>query len=320
MDIWFHAAQFKPSLPPQASRVLFKNAVKYVAIETFTFCNRKCWFCPNVDMPFRQDRTGNQYIDDALYLRILHDLGSVEFAGQIQFGRYNEPLADRIILTHIRQARQHVPDSRLYVHSNGDYLTPAYLDELRSAGLNAICLQSYLGNKDHYDEDRMLARQQQQLKKLGLGIARTITSIPNVRHHHLTDYPGMQITTDARNFESIGTDRGGLVQVNVAKAVRTAPCLVPFTDVHIDWLGNTAPCCNIRSDRPEHQNYIVSKLKDGTSIFDAYVALYGWRKHLLRFGPKDAPCDTCNYEADLVPADQAPQLEAVYQQLASEAS
>jgi hypothetical protein len=271
-------------------------------------------------MPFRQDKPGNQYMDEDLYLRILGDLRSIHFDGQIQFGRYNEPLADRIILTRIQQAREHCPKALLYAHTNGDYLTCEYLNELRAAGLTAICLQTYLGNDDHYDEKRMLARQQQQLTKLGLGITHTIASIPNVRHFHVTDYPGLQLTIDARNFDSIGTDRGGLVQVNVSKNVRTAPCLVPFTKMYVDWNGNTVPCCNIRSDRPEHQGYIVSRLQDGASIFDAYVALNGWRQDLLRFGPKSAPCDTCNYEVNSVPPQAAPQLDEIHRYLASQGS
>jgi hypothetical protein len=256
-------------------------------------------------------------MDEGLYLRILADLRSVLYSGKIQFGRYNEPLADRIILTRIQQARQHCPDAYLYAHTNGDYLTREYLDELRAAGLNALCLQTYLGNNDRYDEQRMLARQRQQLGKLGLGIVRTVFSVPNVRHCHVTDYPGLQLTIDARNFDVIGNDRGGLVQVNLGKGVRTAPCLIPFTDIYIDWTGDTVPCCNIRSDRPEHQDYVVSRLQDGTSIFDAYVALHGWREHLLRFTPKHAPCDTCNHEVEAYPSDDAGQLDSIYRQLVS---
>src|SRR5947207_599758 len=96
ITVHFHADQFEPELSPQRSRDLFKLSVKFVEIETFTYCNRKCWFCPNATIPARQDKAGNRYMDEDLYLRILRDLGSIEYDGQIQFGRYNEPLADRI--------------------------------------------------------------------------------------------------------------------------------------------------------------------------------------------------------------------------------
>jgi hypothetical protein len=319
MQIEFHLNQFRQSLPPDEAREMFARCVRFVEIETFTYCNRKCWFCPNAVMPERQDRRGNRYMAEELYLRILGDLKSVDYAGQIQFGRYNEPLADRIILTRIRQAREHCPRAWLYTHTNGDFLTLDYLDELAAAGLSEICMQSYLGNNDRYDEERMLARQEQQLRRLGLKVARTIASVPGMRHWHLTDYPRLQLGIDARNFDTIGTDRGGLVQVNVA-AQRVAPCLVPFTNMYVDWTGNTVPCCNLRSDRPEHQSYIVSRLQEGASLFDAYVALYGWRRDLLRFGPKKTPCDTCNYEVHVLGPESADQVENVYQRLMERAN
>lgn len=317
MSISFNPAQFQSDVSPEVARALFKQFVRFVEIETFTFCNRKCWFCPNSGMPSRQDRAGNRYMDETLYLRILGDLRSIEYDGQIQFGRYNEPLADRIILTRIRQAREHCPKAFLYTHTNGDYLTREYLEELSSAGLNAIRLQTYLGNNDRYDDARMQARQKQQLEKLGLRIARTLVSVVEYRHYHLTDYPKLQLTIDARNFDRIGIDRGGLVQVNVPKAERTAPCMAPFKSLYIDWTGDTVPCCNIRSDAPMHQKYIVSRLQEGAGVFDAYVALYAWRKGLLRFGPKAAPCNTCNHETKSVPPEAAGWLDALYQQLVS---
>ena len=315
MQTLLHPHQFRrpDDLTAAEKRTLFAACVKFVEIETFTFCNRKCWFCPNATMPERQDRAGNRYMDEGLYLRILADLKSVNYAGQIQFGRYNEPLADRIILERIRQARQHCRKAWLYTHTNGDYLTRAYLDELAAAGLSAIALQTYLGNDDRWDEARMELRQLRQLERLGVGIEETLCCVENVRHLHLTNYPGLELTIDARNFDTIGTDRGGLVDVNVPSTPRTAPCLVPFSNVYIDWTGNTVPCCNIRSDRPEHASYVVSRLQDGFSIFDAYAALHAWRRELLRFGPKKAPCDTCNYEVGSVSPEAAGQLEGVYE-------
>src|SRR5688572_22288689 len=99
MKLTFRPAHFRAGLSTHEARALFAESVDLVEIETFTFCNRKCWFCPNAAMPFRQDKPGTQYMDEALYLRILGDLNSIQYKGQIQFGRYNEPLADRIILS-----------------------------------------------------------------------------------------------------------------------------------------------------------------------------------------------------------------------------
>lgn len=329
MKINFHTDQFAETLTPWRARLLFKECVRFVEIKTFTYCNRTCWFCPNARMPERQDKAGNRYMDEGLYLRILGDLASVDYDGQIQFGRYNEPLADRIILTRIAQAREKLPAAFLYTHTNGDYLRRRrgkdYLRELAAAGLNLVALQTYLGNDERYDEAAALARQTQQLEELGLVRTRALESTPGRRHFYETnalELYGLALTIDARNFDAvgsdaIGTDRGGLVSVNVAPEPRQAPCLLPFMNVYIDWNGNTVPCCNLRSDRPEHAAYVVSRLADGASLFDAYVALHGWRKALLRFGPKGSPCDTCRHEAQAIPdnRDNRAELERIYAQL-----
>lgn len=301
---------FAPSLSPNDARELFRTSVKYVEIETFTYCNRKCWFCPNAKIPQRQDRAGNKEMDDWLYLRIELDLHFARFSGQIQFGRYNEPLADRVILERIGDVRYVLPRAWLYSHTNGDFLTREYLDKLRQSGLNELKIQTYLGNNDRWDEQAILDRQQQQLRKLGLKVARTVTSAPGLRYLHDTDYPGMLVTLDARNFEAIGTDRGGLVQIQQDRP-RIAPCMVPFERMYIDWTGDVVPCCNIRSDvQPE---FSVCRLQDGHSIFDAFVALHGWRKGLMRFGEKSGPCATCRYDEDAVGPENAAELERIYQ-------
>ena len=290
---------FRPGdqLTDEQARNLFAQSVSLVEIETFTFCNRTCHFCPNKDMPFRQDKAGGKFMDTDLYSRILRDLHSISYTGSVTYSRYNEPLAERdTILARIREARMWLPQSFLFTHTNGDYLTRDYLDALRIAGLNRLAVQSYLGNDERWDDKRMLARQTQQLKRLGLSVKVRTIHHPGVRYMVVTDYPDMEVTLDARNFDAIGTDRGGLVQINVQQS-RQSPCFVPFTAVYIDWNGSVVPCCNLRSDVPSHAPYVVANLSDGTSIFRAWADLHAWRRSLLTFGDKKPPCSTCAYES-----------------------
>jgi MoaA/NifB/PqqE/SkfB family radical SAM enzyme len=309
--VHFQTRHFRESLPTNEARELFRDSVRLVEIETFSFCNRKCWFCPNAAIPSRQDRAANQYMDEELYLRIIDELASVDYRGHVQFGRYNEPLADRIILMRLRQASDRLPRAWLYLHTNGDFLTREYLEELCTVGLNGLALQTYLGNDQHWDEQAMKDRQRQQLNRLGLQVVKKLCSVPGFRHHYVTDFPGVHVTIDARNFDRIGTDRGGLVEIQRDRP-RTAPCLMPFRNMYIDWPGNVMPCCNLRSDVPEHAQHIACRLQDGHSIFDAFTALHGWRKNLMRFGPKTAPCATCRMDEDLVPTAQAGELARLY--------
>lgn len=304
---------FRDSLEPAEARELFRTSVQYVELELFSYCNRKCWFCPNARIPQRQDRDGNQFMPVDLFRRIIGDLASVEYSGQIQFGRYNEPLSCLdTFLARLLVVRYHLPRAYLYMHTNGDFLTPQVLDQLHAAGLNELKVQTYLGNNQRYDETAMRNRQSQQLRRLGLGVRRSVIDAPGYRHMIDTDYPGMLVTLDARNFATIGTDRGGLVEIQQGR-IRTAPCLIPFSQMYIDWNGSVMPCCNLRSDVPAHAPYAVANLGDGTSIFEAFVALHGWRKSLMRFGPKAAPCTTCRYDEHSVPESEAEGMERLYQ-------
>ena len=84
------------------------------------------------------------------YLKILKDLKSIGFKGGITYSRYNEPTADKIFLTRLKQAREMLPEAILFTHSNGDYITKEYIDELADAGLNLIRLQCYLNKNEKF--------------------------------------------------------------------------------------------------------------------------------------------------------------------------
>lgn len=284
-------AHFVAAGSREAAKALFSSSVKLVEIEVFTYCNRTCWFCPNSRIDRRSE---NRYMSEELYLRILAELAEIDYRGVITYSRYNEPLADRIILTRLRQARAALPNAILSTHTNGDYLTREYLEALRDAGLNRMIIMAYLGNDDQFSDVQTLTRMTAKMVDLGLRGEFTRAEA-GARYTAKLAYKGMQVRLDARNFAAVGTDRGKLVQLE--PYIRTSWCPVVFTDMYIDWNGNVVPCCNIRSDAPEHTDYIVDDISTGRSIFEAWAAgkLVGWRRSLFNFGPKQAPCDSCRY-------------------------
>ena len=116
---------FRPIPELEAAKALFKKSVKLVEIEIFSYCNRRCWFCPNASIDRRSE---NIYMESELYESILRDLGQIDYSGTVSFGRYNEPLADQVVVERIRQARAALPNATLHVSTNGDYLTLDYLE------------------------------------------------------------------------------------------------------------------------------------------------------------------------------------------------
>jgi radical SAM protein with 4Fe4S-binding SPASM domain len=283
---------FTRSVAPEAARELFKSSVTQVEIEVFTYCNRRCYFCPN---SYIDRRSTNIYMDENLYLRILRELGSINYAGVITYSRYNEPLADRIILSRLRQARELVPNAILSTHTNGDYLNRTYLLELKGAGLNCLRVQCYLGNKKKFSDVEILTRMSRQLNKLGFPYKFTKVH-PGVRYAATIRLKGMDVTVDALNFDVIGVDRGQTIALP-KKYERISPCLIVFQHLYIDYNGSVVPCCNIRSDEPRHKPYVIDSLNEGKTIFEAYAnsALADWRRSLFCYGKKRAPCDSCSF-------------------------
>ena len=106
----------------------FKKNLKLIEIETFSFCNRKCWFCPN---SFVDRISENNIMKESTYLGLIGQLSEIDFAGELTYSRYNEPLAKKdIILKRIRQARQRLPNATLRTNTNGDYLNRQYVEDL----------------------------------------------------------------------------------------------------------------------------------------------------------------------------------------------
>ena len=156
------AGQSDP-LTPEQQRRLFKKYVCYIEIELFSFCNRRCWFCPNSSIDRHSE---NHFLPEELYLNLLQQLADLDFSGQISFSRYNEPLADKIILKRLCQARATLPKAFLHTNSNGDYLDAQYLQQLQEAGLDSLSVQNYSVEGKSREELETLMRA--RLAQLGL--------------------------------------------------------------------------------------------------------------------------------------------------------
>lgn len=283
---------FYPQYDREAAKRVFKANVQRVEIETHSYCNRRCDYCPNS----AGDRlTDNKQMPEAMFMKVMADLGEIDFRGVIVMQSYNEPLADRIILDRIRQARATVPNATTKIYTNGDYLTPEYMDDLEKAGLQEMHISIHLKPGDKYTDIYVLDRISEVTARIGRPARfRSIRS----GEYMITRVPHRKIAIEMRAvnfFSEHGNTRGGLVDGIQVKKVRTSPCSFVFNHLHITFDGTIMPCCHIRSDRPEHENYRIGNVNDFASIFEAFAGPVHteWRRRLIGSGPKDSPCDTC---------------------------
>lgn len=294
----------------EAAREIFAKTINRVEMETHSYCNRRCSYCPNVV----GDRLGaNQHMPSDIWQRIVSDLEEIDYKQSLILNYYNEPLADRAILDRIREARARIPNARIMIYSNGDYLDRAFVDELADAGLDYMHVSIHLKRGDRYSDMYVVNRINEISVRMGLA-ARIGTIKSGEYMIAKAAHPTLEIEVRAINFYNLGTDRGGLIDDIQTAAKRTASCFFPFGHFVIAFNGLIAPCCHIRSDRPEHKDYIYGNLREYGSIYQAFMSsrAAAWRREVASSLEKRSPCDTCSAGVLQDPADLKV-MEAAYQ-------
>ncbi len=183
--------------------------------------------------------------------RVFDELGSIDYRGQIKIARYSEPLANLTYLyERIKAARTRVPDAELAIVTNTDYLKPAVLEALREAGLDRIYMSIYLRPREKWS--LKVAHEYSQRLSAKLGAPITSRSESSVSLRCTYRYGGLALQSACINFDKYGTDRGDLLE-QYTHEKRLGPCREPFETFVMDYTGKVMPCCNLRSDFPEHR-------------------------------------------------------------------
>ena len=279
---------------------VFKENVKLVEIGISSFCNRKCWFCPNSII----DRNScNIELKEDLFLKLLNELREVNYSNSIFLHRYNEPLYNKeLLIKRIKQVREYLPQSYITIFTNGDYLTLDYLELLENIGVNAMFISYYYNGNDKnipFDIENIIKPGMQKLlKKLNLNYS--VETNTKDYYSVKIDYKNMDITYRATNFENTGIDRGGVIK-NVNIISRVSKCFFPNLQIVVDYDANYTLCCDIRSDIAGHRNYILGNIETH-SVFDIFMGekAINFRKELLIECPKKGPCSNCSHFIDWI--------------------
>lgn len=274
-------------------RNLFKGFVNTVLIETFSYCNRVCPYCPNSI----NDRRGNNiFMKKEVFEKVLSDLSDIRYSQNVVFQGYNEPMADRSIVDSIREVRRVLPGAKLMISTSGDYLDRDYLDSLYDAGLNGLHISMHLKPGEQYKESGMFKRLEQVEKSIG--VSAILREFEFRKSISLTvPYKDMQINIYGTNWSEFGTDRGGLLSGGKLGAPRVSRCYLPLTMFTVHYNGNIMPCCQIVGDNEKHAKYVIGNIEDFSSIYDAYFSekFVNWRTGLLTKEEKLPPCDRCSH-------------------------
>lgn len=280
------------ALERETAKEYFTKIVKIVEIEPHGYCNRVCSFCTNsiVDRKTRLNEMPAFIFD-----RILRDLHEIKYSGEVRLARYSEPLAHDGIYEKIKAIRAACPESYIKIISNGDYITKEVLERLAAVGLSRLHVSIYLGSSKKWSIDAAQHQIDVFTKRIGKVVKRTGVSDTEISQSYKNE--DFSITCNCADYGEFGFDRGGVLSgLTDVAYVRRAPCMQVFHNVTIDYDGTIMPCCNVRGDIQDHQQYALGKLTDRESglfeIFGNSVA-QGWRRSLSGFSEKDAPCRSC---------------------------
>ena len=290
-------SHFTGELSLARKKALFKRYVSRITLETSSYCNRVCVFCPNKSGIRRKKQQLAETLEQDLLLSLLTSLKSVAYDKGIILHLYNEPMADPDLPEKVAMIAEALPNAVIWTNTNGDYLTRERLYALLHAGMRKLEVSLYgPRNGGNYDQDYLskafarvfeIAGQEAPITRNGSDDMRARIVLKEGERQ-------LQVTVFARDFNTVGYDRGKSVAAGPVWT-RTSPCSSVFNEFNMGWDGAVVPCCNIHPNDPDHTHYIIGRVQKGDDIFHLYhsAALREWRRKLAKFEAAPSPCDTC---------------------------
>lgn len=231
----------------------------FVEVETHSYCNRSCHWCPNGWSDRGKQR---DHISEGAWQAILGDLETAEYGGWFAFHNYNEPLSDPTIFDKIDQARRRLPQARLTLFTNGDYLTREGLRRLVTHGVDYLRVTLYPESASTFDSPR-IEKIASYLRKLDLAT----TNVTLEAQHHLEGHlqvDTMELHLIVPQIAVYGNRGGSVLLEGLAKPGhrRTEPCYLPYRSVAVDHHGNLKLCCEIYDTQaPENHVYVIGNVE-----------------------------------------------------------
>jgi len=186
-----------------------------ITIETATECNRRCEYCPN-SFSDRSRPESAVKMPTSLYESIIQQLAEIRFDGRISPHGYGEPLLDERLPDLVAFTHRLLPRSKIWIYTNGDFLTAPRYRELVDAGVSRFVITQHEGEMSPAIRDLFsyIERNRRQADILYMRIEKGVTPLSN---------------------------RGGLVNPGVRRNPR---CGDPDNPLVIDAEGHVVVCAN----------------------------------------------------------------------------
>ncbi len=109
-------------------------------------CNRRCAFCPRVDEKLWPNL--DERLDISLWEKVLKELKENNYKGRIGFSGFSEPFLHPELLKLVKLHSKYLPNNKIEITTNGDYIEEENTRELFDNGLHAIKISLYTNQKN----------------------------------------------------------------------------------------------------------------------------------------------------------------------------
>ncbi|MBU0894639.1 MAG: SPASM domain-containing protein [Nanoarchaeota archaeon] len=190
-----------------------------IALETTTYCNLRCEFCPNSKYP-RGLKKNTKLMDLHLIKKIINELSEIRFRGRVFLHFYGEPLTDERLPEILSYIKKKLPKNPVQINTNGFLLTLDKYKQLIKLGVDKFMVSQYGKTMPV------------PIKKI-LDYLKNKPKNQNKIHYRVFN----------ENSSGIST-RGGEIALEHAIDFERPICTYPGVALSINYAGDVMVCCN----------------------------------------------------------------------------
>ncbi len=194
-----------------------KDFFDVIALETTTYCNLRCKFCPN-SIYDRGILKNKKLMDIKIFKKIIDELSEINYRGRVLLFSYGEPLTDTRLPDLISYCKQKLSKAKVEINSNGILLTVQKYKTLIDREIDKVCITQY-------------GKQMPPNTKKVFEYLKTRPKKENKIHYRVLN-------------EMELSNRGGEIELNSSVNDEVPICLYPTQALTIDYAGNLILCCN----------------------------------------------------------------------------
>lgn len=238
-----------------------------VNLETINRCNSTCEFCTANK---HAEKRPYKRMEDSLFYNIIDQLHDWNYKGHLTMYGNNEPWLDTRIVDFHKYAREKLPDSYIFMSTNGLLLD---VEKVKSIVpyVNQLIINNYCLDMKLHDN---------------------LKEIWDYVKAHPEEFKDVDILVQMRYIKAVLTNRAGSAPNKQAteKIIRET-CLMPYTDMWITPDGRLGICCC--------DNFEVTELANlnDTPLPEAWnTAKYQELRNLVKDGRQNYPfCKHCDF-------------------------